>query len=35
MGKKAKSRIAELSLNWESSAKKYLRVFEEVRSCAA
>jgi glycosyltransferase involved in cell wall biosynthesis len=35
MGEKAKTRIAELSLNWESSAKEYLRVFEEVRSCAA
>ncbi len=34
MGKKAKSRIQELSLDWDSSASRYIRIFEEVLSCA-
>ena len=34
MGRKAKAKISELSLDWESSAKNYLNVFNQVRSCA-
>jgi glycosyltransferase involved in cell wall biosynthesis len=34
MGEKARDRIAELSLSWQASAQNYLRVFDEVRSCA-
>jgi glycosyltransferase involved in cell wall biosynthesis len=34
MGQKARDRIAELSLSWQASAQNYLRVFDEVRSCA-
>jgi len=34
MGENAKLRIAELSLDWDLSAQNYLRIFEEVRSCA-
>ena len=35
MGERARARIEELSLDWESSAREYLRIFEKVRSCAA
>jgi glycosyltransferase involved in cell wall biosynthesis len=35
MGERAKAKISELSLDWESSAKNYLHVFNQVRSCAA
>ena len=35
MGERARARIKELSLDWESSAREYLRIFEKVRSCAA
>lgn len=35
MGEKAKEKISELSLDWESSAKNYLNVFSQVCSCAA
>lgn len=35
MGEKARARIEELSLDWNSSAQGYLTVFDEVRSCAA
>jgi glycosyltransferase involved in cell wall biosynthesis len=35
MGKNAKLRIAELSLNWDISANKYLSLFKRVSSCAA
>jgi glycosyltransferase involved in cell wall biosynthesis len=34
MGRKAKARISELSLDWQSSAREYSRIFEEVCSCA-
>lgn len=34
MGENAKARVAELSLNWESSARRYLRIFERIHSCA-
>ena len=35
MGERAKAKISELSLDWESSAKNYLHVFNQVCSCAA
>jgi glycosyltransferase involved in cell wall biosynthesis len=35
MGQKARERIAELSIDWQSSAKTYLRIYEEVCECAA
>ena len=35
MGQKAARRIAELSLDWGSSVKKYLQVYKEVCTCAA
>jgi glycosyltransferase involved in cell wall biosynthesis len=35
MGRKAGERVAELSLDWESSIKRHLRVYEEVCKCAA
>jgi len=35
MGERARARIKELSLDWESSAREYLRIFEKVHSCAA
>lgn len=34
MGRKARERIAELSIDWQSSAKTYLRIYEEVCECA-
>lgn len=34
MGERGKARVAELSLNWESSARRYLRIFERVHLCA-
>lgn len=30
MGKKAKEKIAELRLDWQSSAEKYLRIFDKI-----
>jgi glycosyltransferase involved in cell wall biosynthesis len=35
MGERARARIEELSLDWKSSAREYLHIFEKVRSCAA
>jgi len=35
MGQKARERIAELSIDWQSSAKTYLNIFREVFLCAA
>jgi len=35
MGRKARERIAELSIDWQSSAKTYLGIFKEVCLCAA
>ena len=34
MGQKAKSRIKELSLDWETCANNYFRIFKEVMLCA-
>jgi glycosyltransferase involved in cell wall biosynthesis len=35
MGQKARERIAGLSIDWGSSVKTYLRIYEEVCECAA
>lgn len=34
MGENAKSKITELSLDWDTSAKQYLQIFKKVSSCA-
>jgi glycosyltransferase involved in cell wall biosynthesis len=35
MGKRARSRIEELSLDWDTSARRYLKLFRRVSSCVA